>query len=332
MTRCLNPATLALAEHTPSRRPRLVLAASALVLLAMLEGCATTHPRDPLEPWNRQVFAFNEAVDANVLKPVAEGYNVVTPEPVRTGVRNFFNNLRDVWSVVNLFMQGRMADGAQGVMRVSANTVLGLAGFIDIATPMQLPRPNEDLGQTLGVWGMGPGPYIVWPFLGPSTLRDSLNIPVEMQFSGGALTQSSSDAAALTALSVVSLRASLLDATNLFADVALDKYSFTRDAYLQRRQNLIYEGDPPDEPPLDDDPPAAGPDAAAVPAPAGASSPSAKQGGPEASASWAKFHDGDDVTPAEGQAAVSEPAWALFPFAGAAPSADPRPPLQALAR
>ncbi|MBH1986689.1 MAG: VacJ family lipoprotein [Burkholderiales bacterium] len=289
---------------------RLSAIAGSLALVAGLQGCATPQNRDPMESWNRQVFAFNDSLDAKVLRPVAEGYVEVTPEPVRTGVRNFFNNLRDVWSTVNLFLQGRFGDGAQGIMRVSVNTTLGLAGLIDIATPMRLDRPNEDLGQTLGVWGVGPGAYIVWPLLGPSTLRDSVGIPADMSFSGSMFASSTRDTILTTGLSVVSLRASLLGASNLVDDVALDKYAFTRDAYLQRRQNLIYEGDPPEEDaPLDDEPPAAGTEASQAAQPAGGAVPSAP------------------VTPAVADAVaaprplsslrdlsdVSDPAWALFP-------------------
>lgn len=219
---------------------------ATLVFAAVLQGCATRQQPDPFENLNRKVFAFNETVDENVLQPVARGYVAVTPEPVRSGVRNFFNNIRDVWSTVNLFLQGRFGEGATAIMRVSVNTTLGLAGFIDIATPMRLERPNEDLGQTLGVWGVGPGAYIVWPLLGPSTARDSVDIPPTFAFSASALVEGWKAEAAVTTLNVVSLRADLLDAGNLVNDIALDKYAFLRDAYLQRRQNLIHNGEPPE--------------------------------------------------------------------------------------
>lgn len=235
----------------------------ALTLASGLPGCATRQNPDPLEPWNRQVFAFNESLDAQVLRPVAMGYNQVTPEPVRTSVRNFFNNVRDVWSTVNLFLQGRFRDGALSSMRVTINTTLGLAGLVDWATPMRLDRPNEDFGQTLGVWGVKPGAYIVWPLLGPSTLRDSASIPGDLYFSGSSFANSDRDVFLTSALQLVSLRASLLQASNLLDDVALDKYAFTRDAYLQRRQNLIYEGNPPEE---DEDQDAEPMDAPAAPA------------------------------------------------------------------
>lgn len=221
----------------------------ALVVVALAAaGCATPQRPDPLEGWNRQVFSFNESVDAHVLRPVAQGYRDVTPQPVRTGVGNFFGNLRDIWSTINLFLQGRLKDGAMGIMRVSINTTLGLGGLIDLATPMQIDKPNEDFGQTLGVWGVKPGAYIVWPLLGPSTLRDSVGIPGDMYFSASSLASEPGVAVAVKALEIVDIRARYLGASNLLDDVALDKYSFMRAAFLQRRQNLIYEGNPPDEP------------------------------------------------------------------------------------
>ena len=229
-----------------SRRCKALLAAT-LIASTALSGCATRQNPDPLEPWNRQVFAFNEALDANVLRPVATGYVEVTPEPIRTSVRNVVNNLRDVWSTLNLFLQGRFRDGTVSVMRVTINTTLGFAGLVDWATPMRLDRPNEDFGQTLGVWGVGPGAYIVWPLLGSSTLRDSVSIPGDLYFSASTFGQTDAATVGLASLQLVSVRAGLLGATDLMSDVALDKYSFTRDAYLQRRQNLIYEGYPPDD-------------------------------------------------------------------------------------
>lgn len=218
-----------------------------LVGVLSLQACATAQNRDPLESWNRQVFSFNESLDDKVLKPVATGYKAITPEPVRTAFTNFTGNLKDVWSTINLFLQGRFKDGTLGIIRVSVNSTLGLGGLIDIAAPMQLDRSNEDFGQTLGVWGVKPGAYIVWPFLGPSTLRDSVGIPGDFYFSASTLGTYPRESNVLMGLQFINLRANLLDATNLLDDVALDKYAFVRDAYLQRRQNLIYEGDPPEE-------------------------------------------------------------------------------------
>lgn len=229
-----------------SRRCQALLAAT-LIASTAFSGCATRQNPDPLESWNRQVFAFNESLDANVLRPVATGYNEVTPEPIRTSVRNVVNNLRDVWSTLNLFLQGRFRDGTVSAMRVTINTTLGFAGLVDWATPMRLDRPNEDFGQTLGVWGVKPGAYIVWPLLGPSTLRDSVSIPGDLYFSASTFGHTDAATVGLASLQLVSVRAGLLGATDLMSDVALDKYAFTRDAYLQRRQNLIYEGDPPED-------------------------------------------------------------------------------------
>jgi phospholipid-binding lipoprotein MlaA len=226
--------------------------AAALVVTLGLSACASPGKPDPLESWNRKVFAFNEKADVYLLKPAAEGYKAIAPEPVRTVVNNFAGNLKDVWSTANLFFQGRFKDGTLGVIRVTVNTTFGLLGTIDMASYMQLDRPNEDFGQTLGVWGVKPGAYIVWPILGPSTLRDTIGLPGDLYFSMSTLGTYPREVNLLRVADAVRLRATLLDAGNLIDDVALDKYAFLRDAFLQRRQNLIYEGDPPeeDEPPL----------------------------------------------------------------------------------
>jgi phospholipid-binding lipoprotein MlaA len=232
---------------------RVAVLCLGLVTVASLQGCATAAHPDPMESWNRKVFSFNDALDENLLKPVAIGYRNVTPEPVRTGFTNFVNNIKDIWSTVNLFLQGRFTDGTLSVIRVSINSTFGFAGLLDVATPMQLERPNEDLGQTFGVWGAKPGAYIVWPILGPSTVRDSIALPADSYFSASIVGEAAAQKNLLRLWQGVNLRAGLLDATNLLNDVALDKYAFVRDAYLQRRQNLIYEGDPPapDEEPYD---------------------------------------------------------------------------------
>ena len=236
---------------------RSAMACAGLAAVMALHGCATARNPDPLESWNRKVFSFNESLDENVLKPVATGYRNVTPEPVRTGFTNFVNNIKDIWSTANLFLQGRFTDGTLGIVRVSVNSTFGLLGLLDIASEMRIDRPNEDLGQTLGAWGMGPGAYIVWPVLGPSTARDSLGLPADMYFSAAKVAgETAREKNLLRLWSGINLRANLLNATDLLSDVALDKYAFVRDAYLQRRQNLIYEGDPPggdaDEDPDDD--------------------------------------------------------------------------------
>lgn len=295
-----------------SRSARRSAVLASLVSIAVLQGCATRQQPDPFENLNRQVFAFNESVDENVLQPVARGYVAITPEPVRSGVRNFFNNLRDVWSTVNLFLQGRFGEGATSIMRVSMNTTFGLAGLIDIATPMRLERPNEDLGQTLGVWGVGPGAYIVWPFLGPSTARDSLDIPPTFEFGGSMLAEGWAAEVTVTGLNVISLRADLLDAGKLVNDIALDKYAFVRDAYLQRRQNLIYNGEPPDsgddeEEPFIDESKDPEPSAAGTPGaePMPVQSPQAVQA--------ARAVVAPAVRESRSSLSAVDPEWALFP-------------------
>lgn len=256
----------------------------AALTLSVVAGCATRAQPDPLEGWNRKVFAFNEVVDQNVMQPVARGYREVTPQPVRSGVSNFFGNLKDLWSTINLFLQGRLKDGAMGVIRVSINSTLGLGGLIDLATPMQIDKPNEDLGQTLGAWGVPQGAYVVWPLLGSSTFRDSVDIPADMYSSGALLTSDHGTQWGMAALRVVDVRARLLDASTLVDDVALDKYAFVRSAYLQRRLSLVHNGQPPmlddeddEEPvyaPYEPEPePALDPAPEPEPAPAPASAP-----------------------------------------------------------
>lgn len=307
-------------------RKTVAILASTAMLLA-LPGCATPQKPDPLESWNRKVFAFNESVDSHVLKPVAEGYKTVTPEPVRTAFGNFAGNIRDVWSTINLFLQGRFKEGSQSVMRVAVNTTFGLAGLLDIATPMQLYKPNQDFGLTLGVWGVKPGAFIVWPLLGPSTLRDTASLPGDWYFSAGSVGTYPRERNLLVGWQVINTRANLLEAGNLLDDVALDKYAFIRDAYLQRRQNLIYEGDPPqdDQDQGTPDPrqdkavpegaaPAAEP--AASGASSGASSPDSAVPAPPAASSAsapAILPISEVDTPATLASAGKHNPWAMFP-------------------
>jgi phospholipid-binding lipoprotein MlaA len=220
---------------------------SLLCSAVVLSGCVTAQRPDPLEPLNRKVFAFNDAVDTAVLKPVAQVYKVVLPSPVQLAVSNFFGNVKDAWSAVNLFLQGRFADGFSDVMRFGTNTVFGFAGVMDIATELGFERHGEDFGQTLGRWGVPSGAYIVWPILGPSTVRDSIGLPVDMMATPESLVSVSLTRKTMTGLRLVSARAGVLSATGLIDDIALDKYAFVRNAYLQRRRSLVYDGNPPDE-------------------------------------------------------------------------------------
>ena len=226
-----------------SRSTRTVLWGAVALVLAVLQGCAMSpnaNPRDPWEPFNRNVSNFNEGLDQAVLKPVATAYQNVTPQIMRTGVNNFFGNISDVWSLVNNVLQLKPAESVETLFRVGVNTTIGLVGLIDVASDLKLQKHTEDFGQTLGFWGMPTGPYVVLPLLGPSTLRDSLALPVDAK---GNLVGHVDDVAlrnSLLTLRLVDRRASLLSAGRLLDAAALDKYSFTRDAYLQRRRARIF--------------------------------------------------------------------------------------------
>ena len=233
-------------------RPQRLL---VIFLGLILAGCATgpnANPVDPLEPFNRSVYRFNDAVDQAVFKPVATTYRDVTPSLVQRGVSNFFNNLEDAWSVVNNVLQLKGEAAGDSFFRFGVNTFMGLGGILDVATEMQIERHNEDFGQTLGYWGVGPGPYIVLPLLGPSSLRDTAALPADIR--GDAVThiEDVTTRNTLWALRATDDRADLLKAEAVLDQAALDKYSFIRDAYLQRRRNAVYDGDPPEEEPVED--------------------------------------------------------------------------------
>ena len=209
----------------------------AVVVMA-IQGCATgpnANPADPLEPLNRAVFNFNDGVDRAILQPVATAYDQVTPPPVKTGVRNFFGNITDVWSVANNLLQFKLKESLETFMRVSVNSTFGFAGVIDIATEMRLSKNKQDFGQTLGVWGFDTGPYVVLPLFGPSSVRDTIGRVVDGSADLVNNVHNVPARNSLAALRVVDKRAEVLDATNILDQAALDKYSFTRDLYLQRR-------------------------------------------------------------------------------------------------
>jgi phospholipid-binding lipoprotein MlaA len=215
----------------------------AIACLSLITGCASgpqANPTDPLEPFNRQMFALNEGVDQAVLKPVAQGYRAVTPQPVRAGVTNFFNNLQDLWSAVNGVLQLRPTVAADNFMRFGVNTVFGLGGVLNVAGEMGIERQSEDFGKTLGRWGVPSGPYLVFPLFGPSTLRDSTTIVLENKFDPVSNMNDIGARNSATVVRLVNTRSNLLRLGDLLDDVALDKYSFTRDAFLQRRRAEIY--------------------------------------------------------------------------------------------
>jgi phospholipid-binding lipoprotein MlaA len=226
---------------------------AALLLCAVLAGCATgpnANPKDPLEPFNRSMFEFNDALDHAVLKPVATAYKEVTPDLLRRGVGNFFNNIEDVWSFVNNVLQLKGEGAANSLMRVSVNTFFGLGGILDVASEMKIERHPEDFGQTLGRWGVGAGPYVVLPFFGPSTLRDTVALPVDKTV-GDPVTKIEDIPVrnTLWTLRLVDNRAQVLKAGDLLEEIALDKYTFFRDSHLQRRRNAVFDGNPPEEEP-----------------------------------------------------------------------------------
>ncbi|HEY8879395.1 MAG TPA: VacJ family lipoprotein [Roseateles sp.] len=190
---------------------------------------------DPWESWNRKVFAFNEKLDENVLKPVATAYSEIVPSPIRTGIDNFFGNIGDAWSAINLLLQGRFKAGIEQGMRFAVNSTIGLAGVLDVATEAGLEKNSQDFGKTLGKWGMGTGAYVVWPVFGPSSVRDSLALPVDWQASPAVVFDDGRKKVAITALNLVNTRANFLRAGEMLEGIALDKYTFYRDAYLQRR-------------------------------------------------------------------------------------------------
>lgn len=244
-----------------------VVSTALLVLgILLMQGCATVNgpgdPNDPLEGYNRAMYKFNDGVDRYVVKPVAKGYDAVTPAPVQKGIGNFFSNLDDVVVIVNDLLQFKLKQAAADTGRFIINSTLGLFGLIDWATDMGLEKHNEDFGQTLGYWGVPSGPYIILPFLGPSTIRDTGGLyadtnyldPIYNEWQDGGFPpperENGNAVWGLTTLKVVDTRAKLLKIGNIVDEASLDPYVFLREAYLQRRKNLVFDGNPPKEEPV----------------------------------------------------------------------------------
>ncbi|MCX8016689.1 MAG: VacJ family lipoprotein [Rhodocyclaceae bacterium] len=220
----------------------------AIAAAALLGGCATSgNPKDPLEGFNRAMYGFNEALDTVVLKPVAQGYDALLPAPVRTGVTNFFGNIADFFIGVNNLLQGKPDQAISDIGRVLVNSTIGLFGVIDWASDMGLEKHDEDFGQTFGRWGVGDGAYLVVPFFGPRTVRDTVGLVLDVKADPVGHIDHIPTRNALYALRIIDNRADLLPADKVIEEAALDKYAYVRDGYLQRRRNQIYDGNPPRE-------------------------------------------------------------------------------------
>ena len=222
-----------------------------ILSLTLLSACATVPggptEGDPFESYNRAMFSFNDGLDTHLLRPIAEGYDAVMPSPVKTGVSNFFSNIGDIFVILNDLLQFKFVQAIEDTSRFIFNSTIGLYGLIDVATPMGLPKNNEDFGQTLATWGVGSGPYIVLPFYGPRTLRSTGGLIVESMHAPINEIENQDAYYGTFALETIDTRYNLLEASRIVDQAALDKYSFIRDAYLQHRKNLIYDGNPPAE-------------------------------------------------------------------------------------
>ena len=231
------------APATAARPRRLAGAAAAASFALLLSGCASGPPNDPLEPYNRGMATFNDNVDSLVLKPVATVYKTITPPMARTGVSNFFSNLGDAWSFVNNALQLHPEGTLNSAVRFTVNTVFGIGGVFDVASEMGVDRRRQDFGLTLGRWGVPTGPYVVLPLLGSSTVRDTLALPVDAQGNLLSTVDPVSSRNSLYALRLVNTRANLLRASEVLDTAALDKYTFTRDVFLNLRSQGLDAGD-----------------------------------------------------------------------------------------
>ena len=233
-------------KHVPVLSAGHLRTAAAVAAAVLLTGCATSqNPQDPFEKYNRAVFTFNDAVDRTVLKPTATAYKKTLPSFVQTGVNNFFGNLSDAWSAVNNLLQGKGQEGMGDVTRFAFNSTFGLLGVLDIASEAGIPKHNEDFGQTMGVWGVPSGPYLMLPLLGPSTVRDTAALPADTAGDLWKYKDPKNWRNMGGALRIVDKRATLLDASNLLEEAAFDRYEFIRDGYLQRRQSQVFDGNVP---------------------------------------------------------------------------------------
>ena len=239
---------------------------AALAVACAMAGCAHSppdDPQDPLEPANRAIYTFNETADRYVLRPIAVGYDKVTPDPVQAGIGNFFSNLSYPVVIANDLLQGKVVQAGQDFSRFVLNSTFGIIGIFDIASPTGLPEHDEDFGQTLGYWGVGPGWYLMLPFFGPSDNRDLVGRGVDVAASPTFYVQDSEANIPLGIINAVDGRARLLQADRFLAQ-QLDRYVFVRSIYLQNRLNKVHDGNPPKEDfGFDEDDPDAAAEAAA---------------------------------------------------------------------
>jgi phospholipid-binding lipoprotein MlaA len=227
---------------------RLKSAVLVVALSGLLGGCATSgNPKDPIEGFNRAMYGLNDALDTVLIKPVAQGYDAVLPNPVRTGVTNFFGNIADLFIGVNNLLQGKPDQAVSDIGRVLVNSTIGILGVIDWATDMGMEKHEEDFGQTFGRWGVGDGAYVVLPFFGPRTVRDTAGLIVDSAVDPVGHVDHVPTRNTLLALRVVDIRADLLPADKVIEEAALDKYSYIRDGYLQNRHSQIHDGNAPRE-------------------------------------------------------------------------------------
>lgn len=315
---------------TTTRMRAITLGVAALALA----GCSTVQTPSKDDPWegfNRTVFTFNDKVDQYALKPVAQGYVKVTPQPVRESVTNFFSNIGDVYNAANNFLQLKITDGVEDIMRIVINTVFGVGGLFDVATAAKLPKHNQDFGLTLGHYGVPSGPYLVLPLFGPSTVRDGAGLVGNYFINPLSYVDPSAVSWGLYGLNVVSTRANLLGASDLLEGAAIDKYSFVRNTYLQRRRYLLSDGhakgdssvpDYGDGAPLPkyDD---GGDDGSAAPAAGGASAPaasSAQAATPASGTARAPVPTAASMPPAQQNGEANAPATLEGPDGAVAPA------------
>ena len=219
--------------------------ATALAALVASAVCAEGNPRDPYEGFNRTMYSVNEVIDTYAVRPLAKGYDSAVPLPVKASVGNMFGNVGDLWIGVNGALQGKMSEASVDFGRLLINSTVGIFGLFDVASELGFEKHEEDFGQTLAVWGVKDGGYLFWPLIGPRTVRDTAGFAVDAYIDPVSNITPISARNSMRALRIVDIRAGLLPADKLIDEAALDKYTYVRDAYLQRRQNQIYDGRPP---------------------------------------------------------------------------------------